>query len=432
VDFDTLRQAIEARLPEAPRFLQKLRWVPFEGHPVWVDDREFNLDYHVRHTSLPRPGSPEQLRRLAARVQAQRLDRARPLWDLWVVEGLAGGRFALITRVHDALLEGVETDLLQVLLSPDPARRATPGPAHRPRPAPSAAELVLDELLRQARLPRRVLANAHERWQRREHLPEELARRMQRAARLLGYSLGGAPETPLTGPLGPHRRFDHLVLPLADARRVRKALGGSIHDVLLTTLCGAIARYFRAHYLNPATLDFRAAVPVALREGGAEEDMAVWVLELPLWETDPLRCYERICERTAAEQRERPALEAEQLVGARHWSATSLLTRADRAMAEGPSVGVRVVNVPGPQRPLYLEGARLTECFGKVPLDPRGGLGIAILSYDGRLCFGLNADFDGVPDLPRLTDAIRESFEALVSAATRPRGALEIVRALAP
>jgi len=424
VDFEAIRSAVEAALPRAPRFRCKLRWIPFENHPVWVDDPEFNLDYHVRHTSLPRPGSVEQLRRIAARLQAQRLDRSRPLWELWVVEGLAEGQFALLAKIHNALFEGTDADLLEALLSPNPAARCTQAPVYRPRPTPSPVELLRDELIGERSLPRRMAARLSTQL---ERDPVELMRgTARRAVRLLGYSLQRGSDTPFNGRIGPHRRFDHLELPLADAKRVRDAFGGSIHDVLLATLCGAVTRYLRAHFVNPATLDFRAAVPVSLREREADEGIGEWIVELPIWEGDPARCLARMRERTRTLHEESPALDARSLA-AQRFTATRRLAQAARAMTSNAPVSLRIVNVPGPQQPLFLEGARLAAAYGKVPLGERGGLGIAITSYDGKLCWGLNADYDLVPDLALFSDAIRESFAKLVRAAAHHQTPLSVV-----
>lgn len=424
VDFDAIRTAIEAALHRTPRLRCKLRRIPFENHPIWVDDHEFNLDYHVRHTGLPRPGSPEQLRRVAARLQAQRLDRSRPLWEVWVLEGLAEGRFALLTKFHTALFEGTEPDLLEALLSPDPATRCQPPPPYRPRPVPSALELVRDEVVRQSRLPRRAMAALSAQLER--DPIEALRVAVRRSARWLGYNLRPALDSPFNGPIGPHRRFDHLELALDDARRVRNALGGSVHDVILATLSGAVTRYLRAHFVNPATLDFRVVVPVSLQEREQEQGIGEWILELPIWESDPLRCLESVSERTRSRQAETPALGASAITGER-FTSTRRLAQGTRAITASEPVSLRIVNVPGPQMPFYLEGARLEASYGKVPLGEHGGLGIAIMSYDGKLCWGLNADFDLVPDLSLFSDAIRESFQALVRAAAHRETPLSVV-----
>jgi WS/DGAT/MGAT family acyltransferase len=281
-------------------------------------------------------------------------------------------------------------------------------------------------VVRQARLSRRLAAKLSAPL---ELDPvESLRGAARRAVAMLGYSLQRGTDTPFNGSIGPHRRFDHLELPLADARRVRDAFGGSIHDVLLATLSGAVTRYLRAHFVNPATLDFRAAVPVSLREREAEEGIGEWIVELPIWEGDPARCLARVRERTRLLHEESPALDARS-IPAESWTATRRMAQAARAMTSGAPVSLRIVNIPGPQQPLYLEGARLEAAYGKVPLGERGGLGIAITSYDGKLCWGLNADYDLVPDLALFSDAIRDAFAKLVRAAAHHETPLSVVGA---
>jgi len=425
VDFAAVRAAVESCLNQVPQYRRKLRRIPIENHPVWVDDREFNLEYHVRHTSLARPGAMDQLRTLCARIIAQRLDRSRPLWELWVAEGLEGGRFALILKTHHAMAEAPGGDLLEALLSPDAAARPEPASPFHPRPMPSAAELVRDEVIRQARLPRQALERARSFAGQSENLGRELLARIRAVARLLGYSVLQARETPLNGPTGPHRRFDHLVLPLADARRVSHVLGGTINDVVLATVAGAVAEYLRKHYTNPATLEFRVAVPVGQDDGQVGE----WILELPIWEPDPARRLELIRERTEELNRHNPALGARTLYSMARWTSTQLLARGARALSARAPVNLSVTNVPGPQVPLYLQGARLVDCFGETPLREDGGLGVTVMSYDGKLCWGLNADYDRVPDLVDFTTLLKKSFLQLVRAAAHKGADLALVEA---
>jgi WS/DGAT/MGAT family acyltransferase len=435
VDFEAIRGAIESRLHRVPHYRRKLRWIPFERHPVWVDDPEFNLDYHLRHTSLPRPGSADQLRRVVARVQSQRLDRSRPLWEYWVVEGLEGGRFALVTKTHSALHDSSGADLLQAVISANPEEVFDEGPPYRPQSMPSAAELVRDEVLRQARLPRRALQRLRGFAAESENLSRELRARARAVARALGYTLRPAPGTPLNGPLGPHRRFDHLTLPLADAQAVRLALGGKILDVVLATVAGAVARYLGAHYVNPATLDFRVAIPVSLRpdrEAGGpatgERAFGEWLVELPVWERDPLARFQRIRQATAALNRERPALGAQTLFSVASWTGSDFLARSARVMASAAPANMRISCVPGPRIPIHLRGARLLELYGKLPLRDEGALSVAVFSYAGRLCIGLNADFDRLPDLARFTEGLGASFRELARAAQGRGPRLEVVR----
>ena len=428
VDFPVLRRAIESRLAQLPHYRRKLRRIPIENHPVWVDDHEFNLDYHVRHTSLPRPGGPAELRQVAARVQAQRLDRARPLWECWVLEGLEGGRFALLVKTHLALA-GAGADLLEVLLSKDPADVfAAPRP-YVPRPMPSAAELAFDELLRQLRLPRQAVRRALRFFRDAGHASDEIQRRMRRAAKLLGYSIRRLQETPLTGPIGPHRRSEYLAISLDDAKTVRRELGGSIHDVVIATVTGAVARYLRAHHVSPSTLDFRAAVPVSLRSGTRRQGVGEWHIDLPVWETDPMKRLARVRELTSALGKGSPPLGAAALAGEARWSGSRLLALGASAISNRKAEHLRLVNVPGAQVPLFLAGARLVEAYGVVPLGDEAGVGVGVLSYDGKLFVALNADFDRVADLALFREAVAESFAELLREAQKRRARLSVVRA---
>jgi WS/DGAT/MGAT family acyltransferase len=428
VNIAAVRNAIESRLAQLPHYRRKLRRIPLENHPVWVDDHEFNLEYHVRHTSLPRPGGPAELRQVAARVQSQRLDRSRPLWECWVLEGLEGGRFALLVKTHLSLAEA-GADLLEVLLSKDPADVFNVARPFVARPMPSAAELARDELLRQMRLPRQALRRAKRFFRESEHAGEEIQRRARRAAKLLGYSIRRLQETPLTGPIGPHRRSEYLAISLDEAKTVRRELGGTIHDVVIATITGAVARYLRAHHVNPSTLDFRAAVPVSLRSGTRRQGVGEWHIDLPVWEADPVRRLERVREHTAALGKSSPPLGAAALAGEERWIGSRLLALGVSAISNRKPEHVRIVNVPGAQVPLFFSGARLIEAYGMVPLGDEAGLGVAVLSYEGKLCIGLNADFDRVADLALFREGVAESFAELLREAHKRRARLSVVRA---
>jgi len=428
VAYGAIRAAIESRLAQLPHYRRKLRRIPLENHPVWVDDHEFNLDYHVRHTSLPRPGGLAELRQVAARVQAQRLDRARPLWECWVLEGVEGGRFALLVKTHLSMAEA-GPDLLELLLSKDPNDVFPPARPFVARPMPSVIELARDELLRQMRLPRQALRRIGRFFHETDHASEEIQRRIRGFARMLGYSIRRLQETPLTGPLGPHRRCEYLTISLDDAKSVRRELGGTIHDVVIATITGAVARYLRAHHVNPTTLDFRAAVPVSLRSGTRRQGVGEWHIDLPVWEPDPVRRLERVREHTAVLGKESPPLGAAALAGEERWIGSRLLALGASAVAHRRPEHLRLVNVPGAQLPLFFSGARLAEAYGMVPLDDEAGLGVAVLSYDGKLCVGLNADFDRVADLALFREQVAESFAELVREAQKRRARLSVVRA---
>jgi len=416
VNFEAIRSGIEARLHRVPRLRQKLRWIPFENHPIWVDDHDFNLGYHLRHTSLPRPGGFAQLEATAARIMAQRLDRSRPLWECWVLEGLEVGRFALILKVHHCMVEEAASDLLEVLLSPDPQAPDPDAPPYSPRPRPSARELVEVEILRQARLARRAFDKLRAALGDPERLRRELEARARHAAELLGYSVRPPVETPLNGLIGPHRRFRGLAFPLDEAKAIRRAFDGTLHDVILAAVAGAARSYLMERLVSPAALDFRVSTPVGLAAGASEERVAEWVIDLPVWEKDPVTRFEKIRDATRKLGEGAETLRATTLLEGRAWFGTRLLSLGARALASHTPVNMTITNAPGAQIPLYFKGARLLETYGQAPLREHHGLGVAVISYDGKLFFGLNADFDLVPDLDRFALGLQTSFRELLQA----------------
>jgi len=419
VDFESIQRAIAARLHRVPRLRQELRWIPFEKHPVWIDDPDFNLDYHLRHTSLPRPGGFDQLEKMAARIMDQRLDRSRPLWECWVLEGMEGGRFALILKIHHCMVDESGSDLLEVLLSPDPNDPDPEPPPYNPRPQPSARELVMAEIVHQARLPRRVFDRAHSVLHSPDKLAWEVESRARSAAELLGYALRAPMETPLNGEIGRHRRFRGLGFSLEEARGVRRELGGTIHDVILAVVAGATRTYLLERLVSPAAVDFRIATPVGLAAGPSERRVAEWVIDLPVWEKSAAARLEHIRAATEKLAAEAGALPASALLEGDTWFGGRLLSLGARALASHTPVNMMLTNSPGAQVPLYFKGGRLLEAYGLTPLREHHGLSIAVMSYDGTLFFGLNSDFDVVPDIDRFALALRGSFAELVQAARR-------------
>ena len=426
VDFSAIRAAVDAAISRTPHYRRKLSWIPLEGHPVWVDDHEFRLDYHVRHTSLPRPGSLQQLRKVAARIQSQRLDRSRPLWEYWVVEGLEGDRFAIVTKTHLALIQDAGTDALQALLKPDPEAAADDAAPHRPEPVPAAAELFYEEVIRQARLPRRGWQ-----WVRDSLSSDQWAQsfrdQLDRAVQVLGDTLAERHELPLRGPVGPHRTVDYLMLPLSVAHDVRRALGGTTLDVILAALAGAVGRYLSLHYVNPTTLDLRASLPVALPGSETGQRVGEWTVELPAWETDPARCFARVKAARLEAEAAGTLAPAADLGPAEALDVSRLPVGAAGILAAPARTTLRLASFALPAESLYLRGARLAACFANLPLSGQAGLGVSVFRYGGSLHWGINADYDRMPDLPRFTEALRQSFRALERLASeRP---LSLVRA---
>ena len=443
VDIELLRRGIAGVLHRIPRYRQRLAWVPLEGTPVWVDDDGFNLDYHVRHTSLPRPGDANQLRQLAARVMAQRLDRARPLWEMWVVEGLEGDRFALLSKVHHCMIDGVSgVDLMNVLMSPSQDAEIFEPSPFVPRPAPSPFELLRDEILRRARLPFEAVRDVRKLLREAEDTRRELSVRTRALRETLGGVLARRTPTPLNERVCPHRRFDWLVMPLDELKAVRRALGGSLNDVVLTTVAGAVRRFLEHRRFPVEGLDFRVMAPVSVRakdeEGTLGNRVSAWVIELPVGEPDPRVQLERISRRTAELKESKQAVGAELLTQAAEWTPSTLLALGARNATRLLPFNMVVTNVPGPQLPMYLLGARMLEVYPHVPLVDHLGLGVALLSYNGKLGWGFNADYDLVPDLDAFVEATRAAFAELrgiaagLVAASRPGSAPEAPPDLRP
>jgi len=423
IDVERIREYVESRLHRIPRYRQVLSYTPIERNPVWVDDPHFNVHYHVRHTSLPRPGDERQLKRLSGRIMSQQLDRSKPLWEMWIVEGLEGGeRFAVITKIHHCMIDGVSSvDLLEVLLTPRPTEKIEPPPRWVPRPAPSALQLLQAEALRRLRVPFEIARDAR-RFLREAEDPRSDVRVRLRALRdTLSSGLRRVSDTPLNRPIGPHRRFDWMGMEVAAVKRVKAALGGSLNDVVLATVAGAVQRFLEGRNVHVDLLDFRVMAPVSVRasheRGTLGNRVSAWMIDLPLAERDPRRRLERIAAATARLKSSKQALGAEVLSQVMGWTPSTLLSLGARMLTRALPFNLVVTNVPGPQVPLYLLGARMLDNYGQVPLTDYLGLGIVIFSYAGTLCWGFNADWDLLPDLHDFVIAVEESFEELEEAA---------------
>ena len=432
IDAEAIKRKIEALLHLIPRYRQKLAQAPVLSHPAWVDDDRFNLDYHIRHTSLPRPGTMEQLMRLTARVMQQHLDRSRPLWEMWIAEGLAEDRFAVISKVHHCMIDGVSgVDLMKVLMSPHPAHQTYDSPSFIPRTAPSRLELAANEVRRWASLPLRAASGIGALVSEARDLRQTAVTTARAVADTLGTSLRPASATPINGDIGPHRRVDWLPMELAEIKKIRGALGGSLNDVVLTVVTGAVRRFLERRQVDPERIHFRVMAPVSVRSesehGKLGNRVSAWMVDLPIAEADPIHQLQAISRRTAELKESKNALGAEMLTQVAEWTPSTLLALGARNATRLLPFNMVVTNVPGPQFPMHLFGARMLECYPHVPLTENLGLGIALMSYDGKLFWGLNADYDLVPDLPAFTAALGASFAELLSLASRASAATEAV-----
>jgi diacylglycerol O-acyltransferase / wax synthase len=425
IDIDRIRKYVASRLHLIPRYRQRIERIPIENHPAWVDDARFNLDYHIRHTALPRPGDEEALKRLAGRIVSQQLDRGKPLWEMWVVEGLDGGRCAIISKSHHCMIDGVSgVDLMGVLMSPVADAAIEEPPPWKPEPAPSRSEMLLDEATRRILSPFELGQNLLKAIEHPREAAENLAEQISAIGETLGAGLSSASDTPFNQPIGPHRRFEWTVLDLNEVKQIKNRLGGTVNDAVLAIVAGAVGAFLAARGLSReqiAALDFRAMVPVSVRStsehGMLGNRIASWAASLPIAESDPRRRLDAIRKVTGDLKRSRKAMGAEVLARVSEWTVPTLLSLAMRLAASARSFNLTVTNVPGPQLPLYFLGSKMHAAYPLGPLFQNQALNIALLSYDGRLHWGLNGDYDTLPDLKHLTAAIRTSFEQMKAAA---------------
>ncbi|HET8951841.1 MAG TPA: wax ester/triacylglycerol synthase family O-acyltransferase [Solirubrobacteraceae bacterium] len=426
-DYDDFCNQIRGRLHLVPRYRQKLAFPPLEtGRPLWVDDPNFNLQYHVRHTALPSPGSEEQLRALAARVHSQRLDRSKPLWETWLVQGLEENRFALISKTHHALVDGVSgVDLATVLFDLEPVPKATPyeGEPWVPQHEPSGAQLAARGIRGLVRTPfelgaRAIGAAAH------PQRSLEVAREaLEGVGEVAWAGLNPAPETPLNVPIGPHRRFAFVRNELSDFKLVKDALGGTVNDVVLTVVAGALRQWLRSRGVRTEGLELRALVPVSIRSQDQRHELgnrlAAMRGPLPVYVEDPVARLAVVREAMDGLKDSKQAVGAEVLAGVQTFAPPTILAQASRINFSTRLFNLIVTNVPGPQLPLYVLGRQLLDLFPIAFLPRDHALAIAIMSYNGGIDFGLLGDYDAMPDLDELGRDLEVALEELVVAAKK-------------
>lgn len=414
VDVPRIKAFIASRLHKVPRYRQRLAFIPIENQPVWIDDERFDLDYHIRHVALPKPGDEEQLKRLSADILSRPLDRGRALWESWFVEGLPDGRFACVSKAHHGMVDGISgLDLTAALMGTEPTKTVPRARPWCPRRPSSGVEMLRDDVLARLRLPLALPTPSRTAGILRSDLGQQLAAMWH----TLQSGLRGAANTPLNRPPGPHRRFDWLSMGLRDIKDVKARLGGTVNDVVLATVAGAVRRFFVRRGVDVAQLDFRVAIPVSVRTA---EDLhqpgnrtSVWLTPLPIGERDPRRRLARISAMTAELKGSGRAGGADAFMKLANWAGPALVALGTRFAARTTPYNLIVTNVPGPQFPLYLLDAPLLQAYPQVPLFENQGLGVALFSYDGRMWWGFNADWDLVPDLRAFAGDVEASFAEL-------------------
>jgi len=424
IDIERVWVMMAAGIHRVPRYRQRLERTPVFGQPVWVDDPHFNLAYHVRHTHLPKPGDERQLKRLVGRLMSQELDRGKPLWEMWVVEGLADGGCAIVTKLHHCMIDGVGSvnlagSIMRLTPDLDPLSSAPP-PRWMPRPVPSPLALFAAELAHRAAAPLAAVAALG----RLAGAPRAALTAGRELTVGLGEALGAgltsASPTPLNVAIGPHRRFDWTVADLNALKATRARHQATVNDVVLSVLAGALARFFHRRGLEARDLDFRVMVPVNVRDERSRDDVgnrvAMIVVRLPLGERDAIRRLALVAAESRRAKASKQAHGMQAIEALSDSTFTSVMTQFARLTALARPYNLVVTNVPGPPVPVYVAGARMRACHPVVPLFANQALGIALFSYDGRLHFGFNADWDAMPDLHDLVESVDLELAAVTEA----------------
>ena len=426
-DYDALEGLVEDRIAYVPRFRQKVRHVLGRlARPVWVDDADFDLTYHVRRSALPRPGTDAQLRELVARVLSRPLDRDRPLWEMYLVEGLAGGRFAVVSKTHHAIVDGITAmDIGQVILDDAPEPPLTSPEPWRPEPGPGRLDLVAGAVAEAIRHPNTVVDQVRSGLAGIEHAAQRVIGDVGGLATAARAAVRPAPPGPLNVPIGSQRRFETVDAPLESFRRIRSAHGGTVNDVVLATLAGALRVWLMTRG-EPVAAEssLRALVPVSVQAPPTGSDVATvgnqvasYLVDLPIGEPNPIMRLQRISYAMRAHADTGRAVSAGALVELAGFAPATLHALGAR-VASGLSrrlFNLIVTNVPGPQVPLYAAGARLAASYPVVPLTAGQAVAVGVTSYDGAVHFGLYADRDAMPDLPVLAQCISDALDELIS-----------------
>src|SRR5829696_5498436 len=422
--YTDLVEHVRGRLGQVPRFRQRIVVPPLEaGRPLWADDVNFNLTYHIRHSGLPEPGGEGELRQLAARVFSQQLDRSKPLWELWLVQGLERDRFAILTKTHHAMVDGVSgVDIGTVLFDLEPVPRPPErGDDWKPRPEPSTSTLVTRAVTDIAAAPIRLAERAVEAVRDPEATARRVADGLEGVSEVLGALADPAPDVPLNREIGPHRRFVWARSELATFKRIKDSLGGTVNDVVLAVVTGALREWLHGRGVRTEGLELRALVPVSIRtedeRGNLGNKIAVMRGPLPVYVDDPVRRLRIVTEQMEGLKRSKQALGAEVISRFNDFAPPTLLAQASRVNFSTRLFNTIVTNVPGPQIPLYVLGRELEEIFPVAFLPDHHAPSIAIMSYNGGIDFGLLGDYDTMEDIEMLATGLSESLSDLLGAA---------------
>jgi diacylglycerol O-acyltransferase / wax synthase len=421
--FSAVLDHIRSRLHLVPRYRQKLAYPPLDsGRPLWVDDPNFNLEYHLRHSALPHPGSEEQLMRLAARVFSQQLDRSKPLWEMWFVEGLEGNRFALISKTHHSLVDGISgVDLATVIFDLQPVPPEMEIEPWQPRPEPTSAELVAAGVAGLAKTAFDVAGKAIGAVTNPSAAVDAAREAAEGIGEIVWAGLNPAPDTPLNVPIGPHRRYATVRNRLEDFRYVKQVLGGTVNDVVLAAVSGSLGRWLRSRGVRTEGLELRALVPVSTRSRAQQHQLGNQIVlmrgPLPVYIKDPVARLRFVKQEMDGLKESKQAVGARVLADVQQLAPPTILAQASRIQFSTRLFNLITTNVPGPQFPLYVLGRELLDLFPIAFLPKSHSLAIAIMSYNGGINFGLLGDYDALPDIDMIADGIAESLAALKRAA---------------
>jgi diacylglycerol O-acyltransferase / wax synthase len=414
---------VASKLNQVPRYRQKVRMVPLAlGRPVWVDDPHFQILYHIRHTAVPAPGSDEQLRNLAGRVFAQNLDRSKPLWEMWIVEGLEGGRWALISKVHHAMVDGVSgTDLLAVLLDHRPEFEKPEIEEWVPEREPSTAGLLADSMVGNVVKPIDALRGLPALA--RSPLPGGMSLgNLGRSASVMVSMLRNK-TADLNGPIGPHRRWSWARSSLADVETIRQALAGTVNDVVLAVITRGFRDLLLGRGAEVEGRVVRTLVPVSVRseqeKGTFNNRVSGMFPDLPVGIADPVERLENIRRQMDGLKESKMAVGGDSLAQMAGFAPPMLLALGTRLAGRVPQYTINTVttNVPGPQFPLYILGRKMIEAYPFVPIFGSVRISIAIFSYLDALNFGVTGDYDSAPDIEVLCEGIEAGMREYLTIA---------------
>jgi diacylglycerol O-acyltransferase len=420
-DYEQVLDMVAGRLQMVPRFRRKLATVPFGlGRPVWVDDTHFNIEYHVRHTALPPPGDDAKLKRLVGRTMSQQLDRSKPLWEIWFAEGLTGDRFALISKTHHCLIDGISgVDVMSVVLDLQKEPEAIEREPWSPLPEPTPDQLLADAIRERLTSPAEVLRSL----QSAAMDPGGLPGRLAESARALGSFLSSsfaAPASSLNQAIGPHRRFETVLADLNEFKRIKNAFGATVNDVVLTVVSGGLRALLQNRGEAVDDLELRAMVPVSVRadneRGALGNRVATMWATLPVYEPDPIERLTVVHESMRDLKSSGQAVGAQLLTAFGEYTPPTILAQASRLVARQRAFNLVVTNVPGPQMPLFTMGRQMTEVYPVVPLSDNTTIGVALFSYSGTIGFGLIGDYDTARDIGVLAEGIEKSTAELLQA----------------